>query len=225
MFAMTSTRPDIAHAVGIVARYMDCPTPTDLQAAQRVLGYLNTTKEMGLIFRRPGIDSPHGFDAFSDSDYAGDKDTRRSTSGFLIRHNGNIIVWSSRRQRCVSLSTCEAELYALSECTREISALRSLLCDILMPDQAQQMIPDSQPPTPIYVDNTAAVALVHGDAHVLRERSRHVAVRCSFVREQITATRVNVQHIRSREMLADILTKVLGRVEFQRQAGRLVNIA
>ena len=105
------TRADIAFATSALARYLCNPSPQHIKAARRVLKYLQGTIILAVIFR--------GEDAllacFSDSDFAEDIDTRRSTSGYVIVFAGGIICWSSKRQSLVATSTMEAKYYAMKE--------------------------------------------------------------------------------------------------------------
>jgi hypothetical protein len=110
MYLMVSTRPDICHAVGVLAQFMHQPGKAHWDAAKRVLKYLQGTKSIKLTYSF----SPSLFqiDAFADADWAGDLDTRKSTSGYLVRANGTAIAWASRKQKSVATSTMEAEYVA-----------------------------------------------------------------------------------------------------------------
>jgi hypothetical protein len=154
MYAATSTRPDIAFSVSVLARSMDRPTLYHINAARRVISYLNTTKDLGILICPPSNSCTLGLSGYSDADFAADADTRRSTTGFIIRHNDNIILWKSVLQKSVSLSSCESEYRALSECCREVVCIRGLCKDM--------MASAVRVPIPIYVDNRAAIILAGG---------------------------------------------------------------
>ena len=115
MHIMVMTRPDIAYAVGQVAQYAQKPGKQHWRAVKRIIAYLIKTKNFGLCFGR----SSDQLIGFCDADYAGDLQTRRSTSGFLFLHLGGPVSWASRRQPCVALSTTEAEFVAAAEATKE----------------------------------------------------------------------------------------------------------
>jgi hypothetical protein len=115
MHVMVMTRPDIAYAVGQVAHYAQKPGKQHWRAVKRILAYLIKTKNYGLCFGR----SSDQLIGFCDADYAGDLQTRRSTSGFLFLYLGEPVSWASRRQPCVALSTTEAEFVAAAEATKE----------------------------------------------------------------------------------------------------------
>jgi len=124
MYAAISSRPDIAHAVHYLASNMIAPTARHMQAAERVLRYLAGTKDIGLVFgSRNGNNGASAAEdtcgpvkveccAYADADWAGDRRDRKSISGWVAMINGDPISWSSKKQRVVALSTCEAELYA-----------------------------------------------------------------------------------------------------------------
>ncbi|GAA0166349.1 hypothetical protein LIER_40172 [Lithospermum erythrorhizon] len=107
---LTSTRPDIMFATGFISRYMSKPTDLHLQLAKRILRYLKGTQEHGIFYQRgPGNGE---FIAYTDSDYAGDHEDRKSTSGYVFMMSSGAIAWSSRKQPIVTLSTTEAEFVA-----------------------------------------------------------------------------------------------------------------
>lgn len=115
MYAMLGTRPDIAYAVSVVSRYAAKPTPTHKAAVTRILRYLRKTIDYALVFK-----GELAFLAgYSDSDWAGDYDTRKSTSGYVFSVGSATISWSSKLQATVALSTCEAEYIGQTNATKE----------------------------------------------------------------------------------------------------------
>jgi hypothetical protein len=111
------TRPDIAHAANMRSRKVSKPTDLDWQAAKRVFRYLKGTAEEGLLYggeRKKGKEEEAVTvgPAFCDADWAGDEEDRKSTSGVLVKVNGCSVIWASRKQPCVALSTAEAEYVA-----------------------------------------------------------------------------------------------------------------
>ena len=111
MYAMVCTRPDIAHVVGTVSRFLSNPSRKHWNAVKWILRYLYGTIDMKLYF---GGDKPTLM-GYSDSDMVGDIDSRKSTSDYLIKFVGGVVTWQSRLQRCVALSTTEAEFIAITE--------------------------------------------------------------------------------------------------------------
>jgi hypothetical protein len=91
---LSLTRPDISFAVNKVSQFMHCPTSLHLQAVKRILRYLKSTISYGLLFRRS---SSHTLHAYSDADWAGCPDNRKSTGGFCVFLGPNLISWSSRK--------------------------------------------------------------------------------------------------------------------------------
>nr|KYP48757.1 Retrovirus-related Pol polyprotein from transposon TNT 1-94 [Cajanus cajan] len=123
---MVCTRPDIAHAVGTVSRFLSNPGREHWNVAKWILRYLHGTVDMKLCF---GGDKPT-LVGYSDSDMVGDVDSRKSTSGYLIKFAGGAVAWQSRLQRCVALSTIEAEFIAITEACKELLWLKKFLQEL-----------------------------------------------------------------------------------------------
>ncbi|KAJ9507667.1 hypothetical protein QJQ45_019158 [Haematococcus lacustris] len=109
LYLSCCTRPDITYAVGALARYMSAPTQQHWTAARAILSYLKGTADQGLVFGESAE-----LQGYCDADYAGDKDTARSTTGYVFAMNGAAISWSSRLQPTVAMSTAESEYMAAS---------------------------------------------------------------------------------------------------------------
>ena len=105
MYAMVCTRPDLAHAVSVVNRFMGEPGNEHWQAVKRIFRYLRGTSDVGLIY---GGDTKCLVTGYSDSDYAGDVDTRRSMTGYVFILGGLVVSWKATFQPTVTLSTIEA---------------------------------------------------------------------------------------------------------------------
>jgi hypothetical protein len=202
MFLMVCTRPDIAFSVGQVAQFSHNPKQAHWTAVQRVLAYLKGTSKCGITYGETS--HPHVLTAFSDSDYAGDSDTRRSTTGYLLTYNGGPVAWGSRRQSCVSLSTTEAEYIAMCEAAKDIVWTRRLLSGIGC---------DQKQPTELFCDNQGALKLVSNPE--FHRRTKHIDVRYHYVREQQMDGSIVVSHVGTKEQLADLLTKALAGPAFQ----------
>ena len=202
MYAAITFRPDITYAVNQLARFCENPGESHWSAAKKVLKYLASTRRFGLQFTGAGIDIDT-LSAFSDADYAGDTDTRRSTSGFVFMFNQGAITWSSRRQNCVALSTMESEYIAASDSSREAVWLRRLTAQIGAVQKS---------PTNLYCDNKSAIAITHNPEH--HSRSKHIDVKYHFLRDQQSNGTINISHISSESQLADIFTKPLSSNRF-----------
>jgi hypothetical protein len=201
-----SIRPDLTQAVHHLARFVSKPSQQDVVAIKRVFRYLNGTRSNGIIFQEQPKLTLVGY---ADADFASNITDPRSTSGFLFSLNGPIS-WSSRRQQLTALSTTEAELYALSEATREAQWLQGLLAEMTI-------IPCDDKPI-IYKDNVSGLKIVQG--HKLTARTRHLAVRIQAIRD--IKDHIMFKQCPTAEMLADPPTKALGPIEFHRKMSHLV---
>ena len=137
-----------------------------------------------------------GLVAYSDSDWAEDKDDRHSTSGQIFCLAGGAVSWTSRRQSTISLSSTEAEYKAASDTCRQMAWLRSFSIELGY---------DMSHPTPLYVDNTGAIFLSVNP--VVERRTKHVDVWYHFIREFYESGAVAIYHVETENMLADALTK------------------
>jgi len=209
MYAGISTRPDISHAVHSLASKMQDPRVRNMEAAERVLRYLAGTKDIGLTFgakiENSGGDSrgwktPIKVDVccYADADWANDKGDRKSISGWVAKINGDVISWSSKKQRVVALSTCEAELYAEAAAIQEVLWIRGLLAELGMHTSLGSQV---------YGDNQSTIAVSKNG--VKRERTKHVDVKYQFITETVESGKVQLVWVRSSEQQADIFTKAL----------------
>lgn len=192
-------RPDIAATAGILGRRFSAPRECDWTAAKRVLRYLKATKCYQLQL---GGDQQQSLTGYSDADWAGDVGSRRSTSGILFKFGGGCIMWASRRQVCVSLSSMEAEYVALSETCQEALWLRRLLRDL---GETQNQ------PTAIMEDNQGCLAFVRSER--VSRRSKHIETKERFIQELCARGEVRLEYCPTDRMQADILTKPLGPVK------------
>lgn len=220
MYASTSTRPDIAFAVGYLARFSASPSDEHWQAVKTVLRYLKGTAHFGILYHRngPGLTGefhvPRPRDelvAYSDTDWAGCPHTSKSTSGYVFTLAGGPISWSSKLQPRVTLSSVEAEYLGLSHCAKETINLRQL---------RQEMGFAPTGPTVILGDNTGAMALARDP--VKASRVRHVRLPEHHVRETVREGLAIVKYVPTSQMAADIFTKPLGPELFLAHRARLV---
>ena len=127
LYLSTWTRPDITYAVNNVARFCARPTKEHWMAVKRIFRYLKGTQDYGLQYHKEGSAECVGY---SDADWAGDTEDRKSTSGYLFSLNGGLVSWRSKNQSCVALSTAEAEYMALASAAQEALWLRQLTSDL-----------------------------------------------------------------------------------------------
>ncbi len=198
------TRPDIAFAVGVAARRAACPSQGDRSALNCILRYLTATPDHGVTYG-PTMRQNLGATCYVDASLGDDKHTRRSTSGMVYMLGGGPICWASRRQAWVAMSTCEAEINAMTEGVKESMWVRTMLNDLL--DWTGTSAEMGQ--TTMLVDNQASIAILGREA--MRRNVRHLAVRVAFIREEATRS-VAIEYVPSTENLADGLTKPLGAV-------------
>ena len=203
MYLAVATRPDLSYAVGCLARFMSDPCEHHIIAAKRVLRYLCGTKNLGLTYGSTGTARDQLL-AYCDADYAQDPDTRKSTTGLCFLMNGGAISWSSKRQSTVSTSTAEAEYTALFSGTQEARFLAQLLAELGLPTKAITMHCDNQPA--IHIANNP----------VTSSHSKHFDVRLHYIREQVQAGTIGVKHIATESMIADMMTKSLDRIKFEK---------
>lgn len=207
IYAATGTRPDIANAVGNVSKFMEKPQKAHWDAVKRILRYLNGTRDVGLFYTKGNQELV----GYSDSNYAGDLETRKSTTGYVFQMGTNTITWNSKRQQTVALSTCEAEYMALSHTVCEGIWTRKLLKELGFP----------QPTTTIHEDNQGCIALVKNP--VQHHRTKHIDVKHHFIREQVEQGTFKVIYCPTHEMKADILTKGIAAPQFK-QLRDLLNL-
>ncbi|CAH9069840.1 unnamed protein product [Cuscuta europaea] len=192
---LTCTRPDILFGVGLVSRFMEAPTTTHLKAGKRILRYLKGTTEYGLFYSSYDEFKLVGY---SDSDWGGDIDDRKSTTGFVFYMGNTAFTWVSKKQPIVTLSTCEAEYVAATSSVCHAIWLRYIL-------QALSM--SQEEATTIFVDNKSAIALAKNP--VFHDRSKHIDTRYHFIRGKIAEKEVQVEYVKTQDQVADILTKPL----------------
>ena len=197
---LSITRPDICFAVNRLSQYMHSPTETHWTALKRVLRYLKGTIHHGLYLNK---NSSLTLNAFSDSDWGGDKDTGRSTTGYVVYLGSNPISWKSTKQKSVSRSSSEAEYKAVANAASEILWIKNLLHEL--------HVPLSSPPQ-IFCDNTGAVYLSSNP--VFHSRMKHICLDYHFVRERVSEGTFQVRHVHTKDQWADILTKPLPRQGF-----------
>jgi hypothetical protein len=200
MYCMTGTRPDIAFAVSFLGRFASSPGKQHLEALKRLLRYLRATMDMKLTYYK-GIADGDVILGFSDTDWAGDHADRKSTGGIVFFMSGGPIYWRSYKQTTVALSSTEAEYVTLAEAAKQAIWFRQIaeFCGL-----------DVSNPTQLFEDNQSAIKICNNP--VGHQRTKHIAVKYHFIRDEIEDQRsISVSYCPSDMMLADQLTKALAR--------------
>ena len=194
---LTLTRPDIAFAVNRLSQFMASPTTEHWLALKRLLRYLNGSKDQGLTIHR---ESPSTLHAFTDADWAGNKDDYTSTMGHVIFLGRNPLTWCSKKQKGVARSSTEAEYRAIAHTTGELLWLRNLFLELRITITSQPVL---------YCDNLGATFLSANP--VFDSKMKHLALAFYFIRENVQNGTLKVVHVPSGDQLADFLTKPLTR--------------
>lgn len=201
LYLSSWSRPDITFAVSNVARFCARPTQQHWIAVKRIMRYLQGTKAYGLLY---SSDTESCF-GYSDADWAGDVNDRKSTSGYLFKLGGAAITWRSKKQTCVALSTAEAEYAALTSAAQEATWLRQLSKDLL---------DESSKPTIIYEDNQSAISIANNPQ--FHGRMKHIEIKYHFIREKILTDTIQLIYCPTTDMVADMLTKGLSHDKFSK---------
>ena len=198
---LTLTRPDLSFAVNKVCQFLHAPTTTHWTAAKRIVRYVKDTVNLGLTFNKS---SSTLVSAFSDSDWAGCLDDRRSTGGFAVFFGPNLISWCAKKQATVSRSSTEAEYKALANATAEIIWVQSMLREL--------GVKTTQAPC-LWCDNLGATYLSANP--VFHARTKHIEIDFHFVRERVANKQLEIRFIHSRDQVADGFTKALPTQNFE----------
>lgn len=170
---------------------------------KRVLRFLKYSRDWKLVFSRSNSDEVIGY---SDADFANSRD-RKSTTGFCFIMNEGAISWKTKKQGLVTTSTCESEYVALGVATREALWIRKL---------ETELIGAPTRPMVIYEDNESTIRVAHNEGST--GRTKHIDLQLHFVRDRIRSRDIEVRHMPTAMMTADILTKQLSKAVYERHA-------
>nr|KAJ0217072.1 hypothetical protein LSAT_V11C300142760 [Lactuca sativa] len=198
MYAMTSTRLDIAYVVGRLSRYTSNPSSHHWQAESRVFKYLKGTMNYGLTYSG----YPSVLEGYSDASWINNLEDHSFTSGWVFLLGGGAISWASNNQNCITNSNMECGFVALSAAGKEAWWLRNFIYEI-------PLWPKPISTISIRCDSTATLAKAYSQVYI--GKSRHLGVRHSMIRELIMTGVISVEFVRTQLNLADHLTKGLAR--------------
>ena len=198
MYAMHCTRPDIAFVVGKLSRYTHNPSSDHWKAIGRIFGYLKRTKSYALSYNK----FPSVLEGYCDASWITSVSDNKSTSGWIFTLGGGAISWASKKQTCITHSTMESEFLALAAAGKEAEWLRNLLLDI-------ELWPQPMPAVLLHCDSQATMS--RALSKIYNGKSRHIALRHEYIRQLLSDGIITVVYVRSKDNLADPLTKGLSR--------------
>nr|GEX24028.1 zinc finger, CCHC-type [Tanacetum cinerariifolium] len=198
MYAMTSTRPDIAYAVGRLSRFTSNPSRQHWKAITRIFKYLRGTKNYGLSY----VGYPSVLEGYLDASWINHVEDSSSTSEWVFLLGGGTISWAFKKQTCITGSTMESKFVTLAAASKEAEWLRNLIHEIpIWP----------KPIAPISIRCDSAPTMARACSQIYNGKSRHLGVRHSMVRELIRNGVISTEFVRTQHNLADHLTKGLAR--------------
>jgi len=208
MYLAITTRPDIAYAAGVLARFNSNPGQAHWQAAKHVLRYLKGTIDHKLVYQ-PST-SPEPFITYSDADHGGNPDNGKSTGGFVVKIGSGAVSWSSKLQPLVALSTTEAEHISAVEAGKEILWMRQFMGELGY---------NICGPSLLRMDNQSAIAVSKNPEH--HSKMKHLSLRLFWLRDAVQDGLIAPTFVSTQEMAADIFTKALDRSKLQNCTGML----
>ncbi|XP_073304217.1 secreted RxLR effector protein 161-like [Primulina huaijiensis] len=192
---LTTTRPDIMFVTCLISRYMVKPNEIHLQAAKRLLLYLKGTMNYGIHYTKEGYGA---LLAFIDSDYAGDMEDRKSTSRYVFLINSGAVLWCSKKQLIVTLSTTETEFVAAAVCACQGVWIKRILKELGCSDEGCMNV---------MCDNSSTIKLSKN--LVMHGCSKHIDVRFHFLRNITKDGTIELVYCGTQDQVADIMTKPL----------------
>ncbi|KAK2401665.1 putative mitochondrial protein [Trifolium repens] len=203
---LTASRPDITYAVGVCARYQADPKVSHLTQVKRILKYVNGTSDYGIMYSHCENSTLYGY---CDADWAGSADDRKSTSGGCFFLGTNLISWFSKKQNCVALSTAEAEYVAAGSSCSQLVWMKQMLKEYDVEQDALTL----------YCDNMSAINISKNP--VQHSKTKHIDIRHHYIRDLVENKIVVLEHVGTKEQIADIFTKALDAVQFENLRGKL----
>ncbi|KAK6119767.1 hypothetical protein DH2020_046489 [Rehmannia glutinosa] len=189
------TRPDISYIMNKVSQFLHAPTTCHWAACKRVLRYLKGTQFQGLLF------SPVQYlvlEGFSDADWVGCLDDRKSTSGYCVFLDKNLVAWSSKKQNVIARSTTESEYSALATAATDLIWIQSLFAELGL---------SLKQPAILWCDNKSVISLASN--HIFHARTKHIEVDVHYIREKVNSKVIDVRLVPTQDQIVDVLTKAV----------------
>lgn len=209
MYLANTTRPDIAFAVNLLARFSNSATQRHWTAIHTIMRYLKGTIDMGLFYSSTTSDSKDLLIGYADAGYKSDPHNAKSQTGFVFLYNKTAISWRSTKQTLTATSSNLAEIIALHEASRECIWLRKLISNI----QGASGFPTLAALTPMYEDNAACIEQMK-TGFIKGDKTKHIDPKFFFTSE-LQGVEIDIIKVASEDNIADIFTKSLGRIKHQ----------
>jgi len=208
MYLSVCTRPDICYAVSSIARMSNHPSKEVCKAVNHLFAYLNRNRDVGLLLKKE-VNSE--VVAWSDSDYAGDPNDHKSTSGIAVFLGCMIICWYCSKQSTTAQSSTDAEAISMNFATKEVVWIRGFLNELGV---------DMKLPTRMKGDNLAAIMLSRNP--MFHKRTKHIIVKIAYMQEMVKESVTLWEHIGTNDNIADMFTKPLPRLKFLEMVKKLM---
>ena len=197
---LTASKPDITFSVGVCSRFQSNPKVSHLNAVKRIIKYVCGTCDYGLFYSKESNLSLAGF---SNYDWAGNTDDRKSTTGGCFYVGANLVAWMSKKQNSVFVSTTEAEYIAAGSCCSQLLWMKKVLTDYGI----------SQDTMVVYCDNSSAIDISKN--LIQHSKTKHIEIRYHFIRDLVERKIVCLEYIPTECQNANIFTKPLDRSKFE----------
>ena len=195
-YIATVTRPDISNAACLVSQFNQAPCVMDFNNVKHVFQYLKSTKNYALHYSKTG----KAIQIYTDADWANNRLDAKSISGYCILLGGGVVSWRSRKQKCVASSSTHAEYIAMYEGATEFEWMKGLLVEL----GQGEFVPK---PCPIFADNNPAIDIANNNG--VSDRTKHINVKYHYIRDLVERGVIEFKYVKSKENLADLLTKPL----------------
>ncbi|MBW0491302.1 hypothetical protein O181_031017 [Austropuccinia psidii MF-1] len=204
-YLSTATCSNLCFAISSLSQYLENPGVKHWHAFLHVLRYLQGSLNVLLRYKKDGA---QGISAWSDADWGNCRSTRQSVTGYLATFHSGLVLWKTRKQPSVSISTAEAEYKALCDLTSELMWLKQWCAEA-------QILQLTQPIT-VWEDNQSCINIANGNCNFNNQRMKHVDIQLHFVKEVTQSLTIKLHYAPSTEMLADFLTKSVNRVSLEK---------